>query len=116
MIQLVQVLLGIYPFAPAHILALIRPRLPAWLDVVTIRRLRVGDATVSLRFERQPDGTTRHEVLERDGHLLVTVVPPPQDVFASEENLIDRMKSWALEHAPGRMSTAMRIALGDLDP
>jgi hypothetical protein len=115
-IQLVQALLGVYPFAPAHILAVIRPTLPEWLDIVTLRRLRVGDATVSIRFERQSDGTTRHEVLERDGTLLVMAVPPPQDVYASEEGLVDRIKSWALQHALGRLSTAIRIALGDVDP
>jgi hypothetical protein len=112
----VQALLGVYPFAPAHILALIRPTLPERLDIVTLRRLRVGDATVSIRFERQSDGTTRHEVLERDGTLLVMAVPPPQDVYASEGGLVDRIKSWALQHAPGRLSTAIRIALGDVDP
>jgi glycogen debranching enzyme len=114
-IQLVQVLLGIYPFAPAHLLALLRPKLPSWLDVVTIRRLQVGDATVSIRFERQADGTTRHQVLERDGRLLIMAVPPPQDAHAGEEGVADRIKTWALEHTPGRVSSAMRIALGDLE-
>ena len=37
MVQLVQTMLGLYPFAPAHVLALVRPRLPEWLPAVTVR-------------------------------------------------------------------------------
>src|SRR5262245_58823094 len=55
-IQMAQTLLGLYPFAPAHLVALIRPALPAWLDSVIIHNLRVGAARVSIRFERARDG------------------------------------------------------------
>ena len=43
----VQTMLGIYPFAPAHVVALVRPRLPEWLPAVTVRNVRVGNATAS---------------------------------------------------------------------
>ena len=79
-VQLVQTLVGAYPFAPAHLLALVRPRLPEWVEMLSIDRLRVGDATVSLRFVRQPDGSASHEVTEQDGRLFVLEVPPPQVV------------------------------------
>ena len=52
-VQFLQVMLGLYPFAPARVLGLVRPRLPAWLPDVTVRGLRVGDATITLRFERR---------------------------------------------------------------
>ena len=64
-------MLGLYPFAPLRILGLVRPRLPAWLPEVTVRGLRVGDATVTLRFERQPDGSARHTVVDQTGTLHV---------------------------------------------
>jgi len=109
-IQLVQILLGLYPFAPLNMLAMVRPRLPVGVDSVTIRRMRIGEALVSLRFDRLDDGSASHEILEQDGRLLVIEAPPPQDVRAAGP--IDAVKSWAIEHAPGRQARALRIALG----
>lgn len=111
-IQFVQVLLGLYPFAPARTLAIIRPRLPAWLPVLTVRRLRVGDARVGIRFERQQDGSTAWDVIERDGLLLVTGAAPPQDLRPEAEHTTEMLKAWLLEHAPGRTARALRVALG----
>jgi glycogen debranching enzyme len=110
-IQLLQTMLGIYPFAPAATLTLVRPRLPEGVEEVVLRRLRVGKATVSLRFRRRDDGVADHEVLERDGPLLVVEAPPPQDV-SGEADPGERLKSWALERMPGRLARALRIALG----
>lgn len=46
------------------------PLLPAWLPDLTVRRLRVGKATLDLRFWRE--GTvTRHEVLAVQGDVQV---------------------------------------------
>lgn len=46
------------------------PLLPAWLPDLTLRRLRVGKATLDLRFWRE--GTvTRHEVLAAEGEVQV---------------------------------------------
>jgi glycogen debranching enzyme len=109
-IQVIQVLLGIYPFAPLDLLALVRPRLPTGIDVLTIRRMRVGEATISLRFERREDGSASHKILEQDGRLLVVEAPPPQDVEGG--SALDSIKAWAIEHAPGRQARALRIALG----
>jgi glycogen debranching enzyme len=109
-VQLLQVLLGIYPFAPLGALGLVRPRLPGSVRSVTVRDLRVGDATVTLRFERGSDGTTEHEVVDRRGRLLVIEAPPPQDVGGRDP--VDAIKAWAIEHAPGRDARAFRIALG----
>ena len=109
-VQFIQILLGIYPFAPLNLLALVRPRLPAGVDELTIRRLRVGEAMVSLRFTRRDDGTAAHEVVEQDGRLVVLEAPPPQDVGATAP--LDGIKAWAIAHAPGRQARALRIALG----
>jgi len=109
-IQLVQILLGIYPFAPLNLLALVRPRLPTGVDSVTVRRMRIGEAVISLRFDRREDGSASHKILDQEGRLLVIEAPPPQDVRAPSAS--DSLKAWAIEHAPGRQARALRIALG----
>jgi glycogen debranching enzyme len=114
-IQLLQTMLGIYPFAPAHVLGLVRPRLPAWLPAVTVEGLRVGEATVTLRFERDTDGAAHHTVEAQDGHLWVVEVPPP-DAASGADGVLPRLAAWAVDHAPGRMATALRIAMGDNGP
>ena len=43
--------------APHNRLIIARPRLPFWLDLVQVKNLRVGNATVNLRFVRQGDAT-----------------------------------------------------------
>jgi glycogen debranching enzyme len=75
-VSLVQALLGLQPFA-AHGVLMVDPHLPAWLPTLTLHHLRVGDAVVSLRFDRQPDGSTGFEVLELRGALKVLAAPAP---------------------------------------
>jgi len=111
-VLLVQALLGIYPFAPANLLALVRPRLPAGVNALTVRRLRVGNAVVSIRFRRREDGSVTHEVLERTGELHVISAPPPVDLGSDLESLPERLKGWGVRHAPGRTARLIRIALG----
>lgn len=114
-IQFLQVALGLYPFAPARVLGLVRPRLPAWLPSVTLHDLRVGDATLTLRFERAADGSAHHSVESQDGQLWVVEVPPP-DATGGHDAVHARLLSWVLERAPGRIATALRIATGDNRP
>jgi len=71
---LVQCLIGAVPFAPMRLL-LIDPLLPPWLPEFTIRDLRVGDATVSLRFYRERNGRSKFDVLERRGALRIARQP-----------------------------------------
>lgn len=111
-VQLAQIMLGLYPFAPLRLLALVRPRLPAGIDEVTIHHLRVGDATVSIRFRRREDGTAAHEVLSRRGTLIVAEAPPPD---APGTSVGESLALVALAHAPGRMARAARLAIGILD-
>jgi glycogen debranching enzyme len=112
-VQAVQAMLGLYPFAPLGVLAIVRPQLPSWLPALTVRRLRVGRATVSLRFERQADGGAAHEVLEQDGPLLVVTGPPPN--AATGRSPIEWVAEAGIRIAPGRQARALRIALG-LEP
>jgi glycogen debranching enzyme len=74
LVILVQSLLGLIPFAPLHVL-LVDPILPPWLPELTIKRLRVGSASVSLRFYRDTDGESHYQVLEREGKLRVIRQP-----------------------------------------
>jgi glycogen debranching enzyme len=112
-VQLAQTILGIYPFAPASVLALVRPALPRWLRSVTVRNLRIGSARISIRFHRSADGATRHEILDRTGTLHTVQVAPPQDVAADRRSWGEVVSTWLLGHAPGRTAAALRIALGD---
>lgn len=110
LIQLVQIMLGLYPFAPLHVLAIVRPRLPAWLPELTLRRLRVGTATVDLRFQRRPDGSADWSVASRRGRLLVVDAGPPD--AADPGQGWERLEYGLLRRMPGRLVRAGRIALG----
>ena len=50
---------------------IVDPVLPPWLPDITIRNLRVGKATIDLRFWREGD-MTRYNVLSVDGELSVS--------------------------------------------
>jgi glycogen debranching enzyme len=108
-VQLVQIMLGLYPFAPLGVLAVLRPRLPAWVPELTIRRLRVGGSSVDLRFERRDDGSAAWRVLGQRGRLLVAGAAPPNGV---PEGLLETLSDRAVRAAPGRRGRAARIALG----
>ena len=79
---MVQTLLGLVPWAPGGVL-LIDPLLPEWLPDLTVERLRVGDAEVTLRFVRKPDGSTDYDVLHRRGRLHVVRQPPLESLTAT---------------------------------
>lgn len=75
-VALLQALLGIQPYAPFDLL-LVDPHLPPWLPEITLRGLRVGRATVDLRFHRDSNGRSGHEVLDQRGTLTVREQPSP---------------------------------------
>jgi len=70
-----QIIFGIRPFAPLRTL-LLKPILPEWLPWAEIHGLRVGKATVSLRFWRDRKGRSHWKVLKRTGFLIVLEQPP----------------------------------------
>jgi len=111
-VMLVQGLLGLYPFAPAHVLAVVRPQLPEWLPWVVMKNVRVGSAHASLRFERNRDGSASCEVIEKAGPLTVVAAPPPQDAAGRGETWHETIARILIDHAPGRLATALRLDVG----
>lgn len=66
--------LGLQPDAFKHLLRIRKPHLPASLDWVELRRLRVGGGRVDLRYERS-GSTTLVAVEKRQGTLDVVIEP-----------------------------------------
>jgi glycogen debranching enzyme len=72
---LVQSLLGMRPVAALELLA-VDPILPTWLPELVVKGLRVGGATVTLRFWRDEDGSSKWETVEQQGTLHIVQQPP----------------------------------------
>jgi glycogen debranching enzyme len=73
----VHALLGLLPWGARHLLV-VDPVLPEWLPEVSLRGVRVGSTTASLRFWRHGESGARFEVTETDGPLHVVRQPPPE--------------------------------------
>jgi glycogen debranching enzyme len=74
---ILQAMLGISADAPAHALRIERPALPDWLGRIRLEGLRVGDASVTLAFER--DGpVTSFALLGQHGEINVTMAAGEQ--------------------------------------
>ena len=95
---LLQSLLGLYPYAPLNLL-LLDPHLPEWLPEITLTRLRVGQATVSIRFYRDGDGASDYEVLEKEGTLHTLRQPSPWSLTAT---WAERLKDALVSLLPGK--------------
>jgi glycogen debranching enzyme len=78
----IQSMLGLVPLAPMATLV-IDPVLPTWMPDVVLQGLRVGAATVSLRFWRDDDGASKWEVLHKQGTLRIVRQPPPESLTAA---------------------------------
>ena len=95
---IVQALLGIYPYAPLHVL-IVNPVLPEWLPELTLHDLHVGEAVVSIRFFRTEDGGSDYRVLDLRGKLHVLRVESPWSVRHNwTGNIVNFIKSFV----PGR--------------
>jgi glycogen debranching enzyme len=70
---LVETLLGLAPDAFNKRLKIARPFLPEFINLAEFRRLRIGQASVDLRFERRRDGRLEAHVGEVIGELKVEV-------------------------------------------
>jgi glycogen debranching enzyme len=95
---MVQSMLGLYPYAPLNML-LIDPHLPEWLPELTVRNLRVGQASTTIRFYRTKSGRTRYKVLEKDGSLHVLRQPSPWSLTAG---YAERAKDALVSLLPGK--------------
>ncbi|HTS15386.1 MAG TPA: glycogen debranching N-terminal domain-containing protein, partial [Candidatus Sulfotelmatobacter sp.] len=71
-LQVMRTMLGIRASAAEGTLELVRPHLPTWLGKLTLRDLRIGQASVDLLFHRWR-GATSAEVLRKSGRLEVTI-------------------------------------------
>ena len=80
--MIVQSILGLYPYAPANLL-FVDPRLPEWLPEITLRDLRIGNATITLTFRRRDSGATTYEVVEKRGTLHVVHQASPWSLTES---------------------------------
>jgi hypothetical protein len=67
--------------APLNLLT-VYPVLPDWLPELTLRNLKVADASLTLRFRRKENGRTTYEVLEKHGSLRVIKQPPIESLTA----------------------------------
>ena len=77
----VQTMLGLLPIASLNTLVL-DPALPPWAPELIVRDLRVGDATVTLRFWRDGGGASTWEVMRQEGTLHIIRQPPPESLSA----------------------------------
>ena len=70
--MILQALLGIDADAPSDTLYINNPSLPAWLGEVDIRRMKVNDSSISLKFRREGD-VTSFVVTEKNGTIKTIV-------------------------------------------
>ncbi len=82
-VLLLQTMLGISADAPARRLNIERPVLPEWLDQVRLEGLRVGDASVTLAFERE-GRVTGFALLSQSGQVNVTMAAGDGDRAAPD--------------------------------
>jgi glycogen debranching enzyme len=66
-------LLGVTADAFNQRLPVIRPVLPGFVDELDFRRIKIGDSTVDLHFERSVDGDVQVRVLSHRGSIKVEV-------------------------------------------
>ena len=95
---LLQSMLGLYPYAPLNML-LLDPHLPEWLPTITLRNLRVGEASAHIRFFRKENGESSYEVLEKRGPLHVVRQPSPWSLTAS---FAERLQDALVSLLPGK--------------
>ena len=96
--SVLQSLLGIYPYAPLHVL-IVNPVLPEWLPEITLTDLHVGEAVVSIRFFRNEDGASDYRVLDLKGKLHVLRVESPWSV---QHNWAGNIVNFVKSFVPGR--------------
>ncbi|MGH7258959.1 MAG: amylo-alpha-1,6-glucosidase, partial [Nitrospiraceae bacterium] len=70
---LLETMLGLQPHAFEQRLDIVNPDLPPLISWLEMRRLKVGQSVVDLRFERKADGRLVAEVLHVNGPLNVVV-------------------------------------------
>ena len=62
---------------------MVDPLLPDWLPELLLEDLRVGSASVTLRFSRDSDGRSQFDILHKRGTLHIVRQPPPESLNAT---------------------------------
>jgi glycogen debranching enzyme len=68
-ILFMQTMLGLYPDAPNNVLY-VKPMLPDWLNLVTVKNMVVGGEKISIEFKRVGDRTT-FDTIGKTGNIRV---------------------------------------------
>ena len=71
--MMLQTALGLVPLGFEKRLRIVRPLLPELVRHLEVRRLKVADAEVSLKFERRIDGAVETQVVKVDGELSISI-------------------------------------------
>ncbi|HZV20165.1 MAG TPA: amylo-alpha-1,6-glucosidase, partial [Hyphomicrobiales bacterium] len=72
--QLMQAILGLEYDLEAKAVRLRNPAVPMSVGELTVRNLRLGDASISFRVRPQPNGTISLRVLHSTGNIKISVV------------------------------------------
>ena len=59
------------------------PHLPDWLPEITLKRLHVGAAVLTIHFFREANGVSNYEVLSKEGTVHVVRQPSPWSLTAN---------------------------------
>jgi glycogen debranching enzyme len=86
-----QSMLGLLPLAPIETLV-IDPILPSWLTELRVTGLRVGAATVNIRFWRENDHSN-WELLHKQGTLRIVRQPPPESDVSTYDRVAALMET-----------------------
>jgi glycogen debranching enzyme len=98
MFTLIQAMLGIVPYAPMNVLFL-DPHLPEWLPDITLRKLKIGETEISIRFVRKKNGSTDYHIVDQRGALHVLRQPSPWSLTATfAERIKDSLMSLLPAH------------------
>jgi glycogen debranching enzyme len=86
---LIHTILGFQPVAALDTLV-VDPVLPTWLSEVVVHDLRLAGGKATLRFSREDSGSSRVEVIHRQGTFRVMKQPPLESLTAG---VADRMSA-----------------------
>jgi hypothetical protein len=93
---MVETLLGLMPEAFERRLRIVRPILPDFINRVQVKRLRVGEASVDLLFERSQDNACKVQVLRVEGALDVVVEPSQPSIRQKEDSIARQLTNGRL--------------------
>ena len=92
-----QSILGMQPVAALDLLV-VDPVLPPWLPELTLRGLRVGGATATIRFVRGSHGKSHAEIVDKRGTLHMVHQPPPESLTAGTRDRVASLLRSIVHH------------------